>query len=91
MTINTAKNDSKNVIIDKTTEEVVQDSIMGTDRAMGEDNPSTPAAWVFGTYPIVLLIVAFVAMLAYMLRGPESDKGLNRSGGTSSSAVSGVR
>jgi len=54
---------------------VVSDSLAGTDEEMGEENPSVPAAWVFGTYPIVLLIFAFGAILAYALSGPETHDG----------------
>ena len=61
--------------IDKEPVSVVHDSLAGTDGEMGEENPSVPAAWVFGTYPIVLLIFAFVAILAYTLSGPENHDG----------------
>jgi len=61
--------------IDKEPVNVVRDAIAGTDEEMGEENPSVPAAWVFGTYPIVLLIFAFVAILAYTLSGPENHDG----------------
>jgi len=62
-------------VIDKEPVSVIRDSFSGTDAEMGEENPSVPAAWVFGTYPIVLLIFAFVAILAYTLSGPENQDG----------------
>jgi len=62
-------------LIDKEPVSAVRDAITGTDGEMGEENPSVPAAWVFGTYPIVLLIFAFVAILVYTLSGPENHDG----------------
>jgi len=62
-------------MIDKEPVSVVSDSFTGKDEEMGKENPSVPAAWVFGTYPIILLIFAFVVILAYTLSGPENHDG----------------
>lgn len=78
MVASTHPHDPKTSIGEKTPAEVVQDSVMGTDREMGEDHPGAPAAWVFGTYPVVLLIAALLVFTFFIVRpSSDSNRGTN--------------
>ncbi len=80
--------DPKRPIEEKTAGEVVHDSVLGTDRELGEDHPAAPAAWVFGTYPIVLLVVALGAMIYFFSQSVSDNQKANNSSSTSATSSS---
>ncbi len=52
---------------DEDVTETVTNAVKGEDRPMDETQPAAPAALVFLTYPVILIIVLVLLGIAFMI------------------------